>query len=108
MLKLLFGITLGAALMYFFDPREGGERRQALSDRMNRGRDMGLEGAREEARGAFTEARDRARSVASHAKERAGETVHEARDEASTFARNTQERVQSVTGNGQAEGTPNA
>ena len=99
MLKLLFGITVGAILMYLFDPNAGGDRRKMLTDKVNK---TDLPTAKEEAKATVVEAKERAKTVVAHTKDRFGETVDEARNEVSGFTRNAQDRVETVT-NGQTD-----
>lgn len=107
MFKLLFGITLGAILMYLFDPSQGRDRRDALTQRASKTAGN-LPEVKEEARATVTEAKERARSAISHTRERVGETIDEARNEVNGFAKSTHERVETVTGNGQTESAPNS
>ena len=37
---VLFGVAIGATLMYLFDPRQGVERREVWSERLKKGRDQ--------------------------------------------------------------------
>ena len=37
---VLFGVAVGATLMYLFDPRQGVERREVWGDRLKKGRDQ--------------------------------------------------------------------
>ena len=106
MFKLLFGITVGAILMYLLDPSQGRERREMLSQRVNKSV-RNLPEAGEQTAATVADARERAQSVATHTRDRFGETIEEARNEASGLARGTQERVESVANN-QTDGTPNA
>lgn len=108
MLKLLFGIVFGAGLMYLLDPRQGSERRQALSEKFRAGKDAPGEivGAGKET---VAEAKDRAQTVASHTRDRFGQTIDQARegaretvteikDETRGLAESTQERANSALG----------
>ena len=40
MTGVLFGVAVGATLMYLFDPRQGGERREVWGERLKKGRDQ--------------------------------------------------------------------
>lgn len=37
---VLFGVAVGATLMYLFDPRQGVERREVWGERVRKGRDQ--------------------------------------------------------------------
>ena len=37
---VLFGVAVGATLMYLFDPRQGTERREVWGERVKKGRDQ--------------------------------------------------------------------
>ena len=37
---VLFGVAIGATLMYLFDPRQGVERREVWGDRLRKGREQ--------------------------------------------------------------------
>lgn len=79
MIKLLFAITFGAALMYFLDPRQGQERRQALSEKFRQGREH-PEDFVEAGKETVAEAKQRAQTVASTARDRFGQTIEQARE----------------------------
>jgi len=79
MYKLIVGIVLGAVLMYLFDPRQGGERRHTLAERMRQGREE-LPAEAQHAQDRFADARERARSTFQEARDRVQSTVTHARD----------------------------
>lgn len=108
MFKLLFGILFGAGLMYLLDPRQGQERRQALSKKFRTGRgDPGdiVEAGKE----TVAEAKERAQTVVSNARDRFGqtieqtregarETVTEVKDQTRGMADSTQDRARTTLG----------
>jgi F0F1-type ATP synthase membrane subunit b/b' len=104
MFRLLFGIVIGALIVYLADSRYLGDRRRMLKDRLSRTpageftdrADEALQASRE----SIEDARRRASSTAEHAASRARETFDEARTEAQEWAAATHERVDSLTDTG--------
>lgn len=100
MIKLLFGILLGAGLMYFLDPRAGQERREMLSEKARNSAPANVKAKAEQAKTAgretIEEGRERVKSVANHTKERVNETIEDAKREAGQFAESSTERAKNV------------
>lgn len=100
MIRILFGMLLGAAFVYLLDSRQLDDRKQMLKDRIGRGKvgdfteraDQALQVGRD----SIVEAKDRVTTTASHAADRARETVDEAKTEAQGWADATRERADSV------------
>ncbi|HEY8767678.1 MAG TPA: hypothetical protein VIP09_10550 [Dehalococcoidia bacterium] len=84
MIRLLFGILAGMTLMYLFDPRHGQNRRQMLTERFRRGKDVTSQSGDiiQAGRDTVSEVKDRAQTVAGKAQERFGQTVQDATDRA--------------------------
>ena len=70
MFRVITAILIGAGLMYFFDPRQGAERRQKLSERANQGREQ-MDTAMKAGRESIGDARYKFRT-----------RIHEAHDQA--------------------------
>jgi F0F1-type ATP synthase membrane subunit b/b' len=100
MIRILFGLLLGAGVMYFLDPAAGSRRREMLTNRgrRNDARELATDAGRA-ARDAYGEARERFATTASHARDRARDTVQEARTQAEEFAESNRERARSLSGN---------
>jgi hypothetical protein len=105
MFRLLFGILLGAGLVYLLDSRQLEGRREMLKDRLHRGKAGEIsdraEGAYQAGRDTFVDAKERAKATAGHAAERARETLDEAKAEAQEWADASRERAESTV-----NGTP--
>lgn len=106
MFRLLFGILLGAGLVYLLDSRQLEGRREMLKERLSRGKAGELteraEGAYQAGRDSFMDAKERARTTAGHAAERARETFDEAKTEAQEWADASKQRADATV-----NGTPN-
>ena len=100
MFRVLFGILIGAALVYLADSRLLDDRRRMLKERFRQGAggdftdraDEALQAGRE----SFVDGRGRVSSTAEHAAARARETLDEAREEAMEWAQATRERADSL------------
>jgi hypothetical protein len=103
MFRLLFGILIGALIVYLADSRYVDDRRRMLKDRLNGARgDFSdrAEDAVQAGRESFEDARSRAGYVSERASARARETFDEARGEAREWAAATQDRADSLTDSG--------
>jgi F0F1-type ATP synthase membrane subunit b/b' len=102
MFRLLFGILLGAAIVYFLDSRQIDDRRRMIRDRLNRGKVGGLAEQADQAfqagRETFADARERVQATAGHAAERARETLDEAKSEAQEWVEASKERADAING----------
>ncbi len=100
MLRVLFGIIIGALAVYLLDSRYLEERRGMLRERFRRGRMGDFTDRADEAIQAgaatFSEAAERTRTSASHAAERARDTADETRREAEDWAASAQKRAQEI------------
>jgi hypothetical protein len=77
--RYLVVMGVGAGLMYLFDPRQGRERREALSERVHHGRDQAgtvVDTGRQTL--------DRARETAGAIREHAQDAVHQAGEKIET------------------------
>lgn len=100
MIRILFGLIAGAALVYLLDSRQLDGRRQMLKERLGRGKaadfteraDEALQASRE----TYVDAKEHVQAVAGRAAERARETIDEARTEAQEWGDATQARAGSV------------
>jgi hypothetical protein len=100
MLRLAFGIIIGALAVYLWDSRSVEGRREMLRERFRRGRVGDFTERADEAiqAGADTisDAAERTRATAAHAAERARETADEAKREAKDWASGAQQRADAV------------
>lgn len=100
MFRLLFGILLGAAIVYFLDSRQIDDRRRMIKGRLSRGKvgelteqaDQAFQASRE----TLADARERLQATAGHATGRARETLDEAKAEAQEWAEASKDRADSA------------
>jgi gas vesicle protein len=87
MTGFVFGVAVGATLMYLFDPRQGQERRELWSDRVRRGR--------EQAQSAIETSRERVDELRHHGEH--------APDETGSAYDSMREQMSSATSDGGSE-----
>jgi gas vesicle protein len=95
MFKLIFGALLGAAAMYFFDPREGQSRRRQVKDRVQEMQHRGNGASK------FEDAYDAAQSSARRAEDSMSRTVDAASEQGRSAAGQTRRSNATI-----AESTP--
>lgn len=94
--RYFIAIGVGAGLMYLFDPRQGRERREALSERIHEGREK-AETAVESSRQAL----DQAHETTAPIRERATEVAHQTTDKLAA----AKEKVTSAVHRSDSNGT---
>ncbi len=109
MKRLLLGILAGVTLMYLFDPRHGQNRRQMLTERFRRGKDVTSQSGdiiqaghdtvsdvKERAQTLVGKAQERFGQTVKDATDRAGETVADVKDQGSELNDSAQERLRAA------------